>query len=350
MMAYPEALECQDSARGRLTAALDSPVHAYMFVGPTGSGKRQAARWFAGELFARAGVDDDADRHRRLAGAEHHPDLVVFERTGAAITAADARDVVRSTALSPVDAALKVLLLVDFQLVGAQTPIVLKAIEEPPPTTIFIVLATDVVPELVTIASRCVRIDFAAIPEAVIVDRLVASGAEPELAKAAARSAGGDLERARLLATDPLVEARLAAWSTAPPRLDGSGHAAASLAEELLAMVDTAAEPLKARHGEEMAQLEERVEHFGERGSGRSYLESRHKRELRRYRADELRMGLTALADTYRQRASSGDDIDLAAMIRAGDLVREAVEALPRNPTERLLLQSTLVRLPTLVP
>jgi len=351
-------LEWQGLAVRRLMAALDSPVPSYLFVGPAGAGKRMAARLFAGELFARsAGSDADRERHRRLARAEQHPDLVVVERTGPAISVEQARDVVRSASLSPVDASVKVLLLVDFHLVGDQAAVVLKAIEEPPRTTMFIVLATDIAPELVTIASRCVRVDFGPVPEGAVVATLMSEGVEADQAAMAARAAGGDLGRARLLATDVLVGDRMEAWRQVPHRLDGSGHVVAALVAELLAIVESAAAPLVSRHVVELAELEERVERFGERGSGRRDMDSRHKRELRRHRTDELLFGLRAVSEVYRlcfapeRSAGSGDvgrSITSVELIGAVELLHSAGEALKRNPTERLLLQSTLLRLPAL--
>jgi len=52
----------------------------------------------------------------------------------------------------------------------------LKTIEEPPPSTRFIVLAETVPPGLVTIASRCVRVDFRVIADATVADALIAGG------------------------------------------------------------------------------------------------------------------------------------------------------------------------------
>jgi DNA polymerase-3 subunit delta' len=78
----------QDRAVAELRRAAATPVHAYLFVGPRGSGKRDLARAFAAELLA-AGATGEKDRARtiRLALAEQHPDLIVVERVGAAITA-----------------------------------------------------------------------------------------------------------------------------------------------------------------------------------------------------------------------------------------------------------------------
>ena len=48
----------------------------------------------------------------------------------------------------------------------------LKTVEEPPPSTVFVILADDVPVDLVTIASRCVRVDFHALPEPLIAETL----------------------------------------------------------------------------------------------------------------------------------------------------------------------------------
>src|SRR3546814_14951463 len=71
----------QDGAVAQLTAAAVNPVHAYLLVGPAGSGKRTAARAFAALLLAGDSQGEDAERHVRLALAEAHPDLPVIEPT-----------------------------------------------------------------------------------------------------------------------------------------------------------------------------------------------------------------------------------------------------------------------------
>src|SRR5436190_9944348 len=68
--------EHQPAARVALTAALAAPVHAYLFSGPPGAGKRAAARAFAAELLAAGAPDPDDARRRALADPSPHPDLV----------------------------------------------------------------------------------------------------------------------------------------------------------------------------------------------------------------------------------------------------------------------------------
>ena len=88
------------------------------------------------------------------------------------------------------------------------------------------------------------------------------------------------------------------------------------------------------------------MERYGERGSGRSQLEERHKRERRRLRTDELRLGLTTLQAGYRDALATGHG-DMHAWLGAVDRLHEAAEALPRNPSEALLLQALLLDLPS---
>ncbi len=129
-------------------------------------------------------------------------------RTGPSISVEQAAEIVRVAALAPAESARKVLILDEFHLIRPEAAArLLKTIEEPPPITVFIVLAEQVTPELVTIASRCVRVDFRPLSQATIVAELRRGGVEEEVAIEAARGASGNLDRARLLATDPAAVA-----------------------------------------------------------------------------------------------------------------------------------------------
>ena len=238
----------QERAVAQLRAAARAPVHAYLFVGPPGSGKRAAAQAFAASLLCQEG-GCGVCRACTLALAAHHPDLIVVERTGAFISVPQAREIVRQASLSPVEGGRKVLLLVDFHLVQNAAPTLLKVIEEPPEGTVFVILTEQVPPELVTIASRCVRIDFRTLRREEVVEALVAEGVEPARAGEIADAAAGRLDRARLLASDPDFEARRRLWRALPGELDGTGATVARLVDELGAVLDSAAvAPLEARH------------------------------------------------------------------------------------------------------
>jgi len=332
----------QERAVTQLRGAALSPVHAYLLVGPPGTGKREAARSFAAALLCPTGGCGVCDTCTRALGGVH-PDVVVRERTGAWISVGDAREIGRLGALSPVEGRRKVLVLVDFHLVQDAAPALLKAIEEPPATTVYVILAEHLPPELVTIASRCARIAFAPVPTDRLAAALVAEGTAPEVAAEVAEASGGRPDRARLLASDAGFAARRAGWSDAPGRLDGTGAVAATLADELLAGLETVVEPLAARQAAELAELAERARLYGDRPGERKELGDRHKREERRIRTDELRFGLASLAAAYRDRLAGGRDP--AAALAAVQAVNAANEALARNPNVTLLLQALLVRL-----
>jgi DNA polymerase-3 subunit delta' len=334
----------QERAVAHLRAAARSPVHAYLLVGPPGAGKRPAARAFSAALLCPRGGCGECEVCRRvLAGV--HPDAVVVEREGPFINVAQAREIQRLAMRTPNEGRRKVLTLVDFHLVREAGPTLLKVVEEPPPSTIFVILAEHVPPELVTIASRCVRIDFGRLAAEHLAAALVAEGVDPDVASRVAEAADGRLDRARLLASDPDFEVRRRAWQSLPTRLDGTGASVSLLAAELVQLLSSAGVgPLEARHAEERAALEARIERSGERGAGRRQLVERHRRELRRLRTDELRYGLALLAGTYRDALASNVK-DAAGCLRSVDALQAASEAIVRNPSELLFLQALLLRL-----
>jgi DNA polymerase-3 subunit delta' len=335
----------QEAATAALRAAAGAPVHAYLFVGPAGVGRRTAARQFAAALLCLAGAGDDCEVCRRVLEGVH-PDVAVYEREGARLSIGDCREITRLALRSSAEGGRKVIVIPDLDLAAQVAPALLKTLEEPPAGTVFIGLAEHVPPELSTIASRCVRVDFRPLPESVLAAALEADGVDAATAAEAASGSGGSLERARLLASDPGFAARRALWHNVPDRLDGTGTAVAALADELLASADELLEPLRARQQAEADELEARAERYGERGSGRKELGDRHKREQRRVRMDELRAGLATLAGAYRDRlVAAADGAGGRRALAALDALAAANDALERNPNEALLVQSLLVRL-----
>jgi DNA polymerase-3 subunit delta' len=341
-----DAVVGQPRAVAQLRAAVDSPVHAYLFVGPPGSGKRAAAQAFSAALLCPRGGCGECDVCRRvLAGV--HPDVARVERTGPFITVAQAREIQRLALRSPNEGDRKVLVLTDFHLVREAGPTLLKILEEPPASTVFVILADDVPPELVTIASRCVQVDFAPLTDADVASVLVAAGVSADVAAEVSSAARGRLDRARRLAADPDFAARRDAWLSVPQRLDGTGAAVATLAEQLVVVATGAAEATATATAQaEAASFADR----GGVGAGESGMTKRQaaeaqRRELRRLRMDELDLGFATLAGAYRDALVSGT-ADPAACVAAIDAIQAAAQALERNPNELLLLQALLLRLP----
>ena len=337
----------QEAAVRILRAAEGREAPAWRLVGPPGTGTRAAARALAAGVVAGEAEGAERDRHVALALAEKHPDLIVKEPAGRTLRREEASEVIGAAFRSPTEGDRKV--VVATQLHAAEPAALaslLKTVEEPPPSTVFVLLADEVVPELVTVASRCITVEFGPVPSALIAGVLEGEGIESTAAERAAVAAGGDLDRARLLATDANLAARAELWGGAPHRLDGTGAVVHSLVAEIRTAIDASVEPLAELHEAQRAEVEERAERYGERGSGRRQLDEAQKREVRRIRTDELRFGLATLARTYRDAMVDGSATP--ALIDAVTTIDAAAEDLLFNPNEALWLQGLLLRLPPL--
>jgi DNA polymerase-3 subunit delta' len=346
----------QEDALAALRAAAANPVHAYLFRGPAGNGGLAAAHGFAAALLCpEGGCGECATCRAALAGTD--PDLHIVRRSGASVSKDTIRKVVSLAQRRPLHSQRQVIVVPDMHLVQDRAPVLLKTLEEPPGATVFILLADEVIPELVTVASRSVEIPFPPVPRDVLVGWLLSSGVPPDTAAVVADSSSGNVERARVMIDDPDVAARVALWTSVPDELSAAGMSAAALARRVLESADRAVEPLRAAHAREVETLTAAAKEMGERGlPGRKEIAEQHQREERRFRTDALRAGLGVLARAYRGRvtgpAAMGSvgmgDQDVRSATAAVGLITEAAEALPRNPNEALLLQSLFVRLAAL--
>ena len=185
-------------------------MHAYLFVGPAGSTKKQAARGFAALLL---GCDDPHQRTADLVLRGEHPDVREVARVGASISFEQAREIVRTASLAPIEGDRKVMILDEFHLLRPEgAALLLKTIEEPPPSTTFVILADFVPHDLVTISSRCARIEFRAID----VDAIAAAPARRGR-RAAGRARGGRGRRAAA-SSEP------ACWPPTPSSSNAGGR------------------------------------------------------------------------------------------------------------------------------
>jgi len=345
----------QEAAVAALRAAAGAPVHAYLLRGAPGNGAMSAARAFAAALLCPDGGCGGC-RTCRSALAGSHPDLHIVTRSGATLSVDDVHRAVQVAQRRPLEAARQVVILTDVHLGARAAPALLKTLEEPPGSTVFVLLADELPPELATVASRCVQVPFPPVARDVLVRWLVGRGVTSDVATVVADSSGGNLERARVMIEDPEVAVRAALWSSVPERLNGTGVVAAELVRSLLASAERAVEPLRADHAREIERLTEEAAAYGEKAlPGRKEITERHQREERRWRTDALRAGLGALARAYRDQMAieaagtgAGAGVHAKAAAEAVRLITEAARALPRNPQETVLLQSLLVRLGSL--
>ena len=239
------------------------------------------------------------------------------------------------------------MVLHEFHLLTAEAAArLLKTIEEPPPSTTFVVLADFVPPDLVTIASRCVRIDFRSIPDDVMAARLAAEGVPAEATRRRSRQRGGDLSRARILAADP--GARRPARGVRRAALAPRRHRPTVVVavDELLALIDDAAAPLVARQAAEIAELDARAEQFGERGSGGARSRSATAASCAATAPTSCAAGSACWPAPTATCWSPGEAHRPEALIAAVTRIHDTLEAFEHNPNEPLMLQSLLWSLP----
>lgn len=347
-----DAVVGQDSAVATLRALGSSPAHAYMFIGPSGCGKDVAARAFAAVKMQ--GHDDATTRLADLVMRRMHVDVHELEREGASIDVDQARDeIVKLADRTAVEGTTRVIIVHEFELMSGPVPsTILKTLEEPDGRTVMILLGEDVPSGFATIASRSVRVNFAPIPDEVVIRELVAAGHSHDVAERAAHVAAGDLERAMIVVNDPALASRLALFEAIPARLDGNHSTVIALVAEILGAIESSLDVYKGKQEAEVEALEERVKMLGERGSGRKTLVDRHKRELRRHRTDELRSGLRVLSLRYRDAMADLSDSAAPHLVLgqadAVSRIRRASASLNRNVNERLLLEDLLMSLPSM--
>jgi len=217
------ALDAHPHARAVLGAALEGePAHAYLLHGLAGSGKRAAARAFAGELLARDARDPDNARTRAQHGT--HPDLTWVAPSGAhEMLRRDVDEaVVAAAAHTPFEATHRIFVLERADVMNDEAAnALLKTLEEPPAYVVLILLTDRLTQVLPTIASRCQPIRFDPPKPGELAQRLQSQGVPPETAQAAANLSLGDAHKALDIALGDGPHLRAAAEALARAPLHG---------------------------------------------------------------------------------------------------------------------------------
>jgi DNA polymerase III subunit delta' len=331
------------------------PVHAYLFSGPAGSGVREWLRAFTAALQCHDHGCGTCDACR-LALTENDADVAVLEREGVQWRVQELQRAEHLARRQPLGAGHTIVVIEDVELAVTSAATLLKILEEPPRRTVFLLTADLLPSSMATVLSRCVEIPFAPITEEVITDYLTAAGVDAVGARAAASASGGDLRRAQVLVRDEALAARLTLWRAVPDRLNGVSARAGEVTTELRAAVDGALAPLSTVQEEEMERLAANARELGLRAlPRRREIEDRFRREQRRFRLDDVRFGLSALARVYRERMVEGleltdDGEGRGRAMARGSIVaishiEEATRALAGNVDEGLVLGHLMIEL-----
>ncbi|HEU4750163.1 MAG TPA: DNA polymerase III subunit delta', partial [Acidimicrobiia bacterium] len=220
---------------------------AYLFVGPDGVGKAFVARAFAGLILCpQKGEHQEACRSCRRIRSGNHPDLVLVEPEGRTSLGVDqARAMISEASLVPVESERRVFLVEEAEMMTEQAAnALLKTLEEPNPSTVFLLVAESEDDFPPTVASRCRRVHFGRILEDELATALEERGLDPAEARVVALVAGGRPGFAMSLATRPEVADLRKAWLAIPERVTGRPGDAFLLAEEILALLDPVATAL----------------------------------------------------------------------------------------------------------
>lgn len=313
-----EAVEAELTAaataarEGRMSGAM---THSWLFTGPPGSGRSVAAVCFAAALQCTTpgvvGCGHCQACSTVLAGT--HGDVRRIVPEGLSISVKEMRDIVQIAARRPSTGRWQVVVVEDAdRLTEGAANALLKAVEEPPDRTVFLLCAPTVDPEdiAITLRSRCRHVHLVT-PSVPAIARVLKErdGLPADAAEWAASVSGGHVGRARRLATDPEARARRKKSLALVGAIGrGNGYTAA---DELVKAADDEAKEMSADRDEQ--EREELATALGAGGTGKGAagatrgsagvlkdLERRQKSRATRTGRDALDRTLIDIAGVYR--------------------------------------------------
>lgn len=327
-------------------------THAWLITGPPGSGRSIAALCFAAALQCSADGTPGCGECRActttMAGT--HGDVRRIIPEGLSISVTEMRDIVQIATRRPATGRWQVVIIEDADRLGERAAnALLKVVEEPPPSTVFLLCAPSVDPEdiSITLRSRCRHVPLVTPPLEAIARVLIDTDGLPEAeARWAASVSGGHVGRARRLATDE--QARTRRERALSLARDAATPSRAYLAAD--EMVKTAEDDAKALTGDRNdVETEELRTALGAGGTGKGAvgalrgaagalkdLEKRQKSRFTRASRDELDRALIDLASYFRDAllVSSGA-VDVKA--NHPDMAEKVASMAAVVPPDRLL-------------
>jgi DNA polymerase III subunit delta' len=329
----------------RAAATGKAMSHAFLFTGPPGSGRSNAAIAFAAALQCEEqppGCGTCHSCHTVLAGS--HADVTVVRTDRLSIGVDEVRDLVRRSALAPVGRRWQVMIVEDAdRLTDQAANALLKAIEEPTDRTVWMLCAPTVEDLLPTIRSRCRLVTLATPSAEEVADFLTRTdGVEAALASYCARASQGHIGRARALARDEGARNRRKEVVSIPAHLTSLAscmNAAQNLLETTQEEADLITGELDAR---ERADLDatygvvERGRRPREYAPALAALERAQKTRAKRRHLDVVDRGLMDLVSVYRDAIAVATG---SGGVLVNEEIRPDIDALVRSSSPELNLR-----------
>lgn len=257
--------EAARAARARLhgddaasTSADKHMSHAWLITGPPGSGRSNAALAFAAALQCTGPTPGCGQCPGcRTTLAHSNADVLHVSTESTQLRIDEVRTLIPQAQAAPSQGMWRVIIMEDADRMLERTAnVLLKAIEEPPERTVWLLCAPSPEDMIQTIRSRCRHVGLRIPPAHAVADLLVArDGADPAVALEAARAAQSHIGLARALARDPGMRERRRTILTGPLTVRSVGEAVLAAAELVQLAEEQTESLLSARHAEEEAQL-----------------------------------------------------------------------------------------------
>ena len=375
-----EAADAAHRVVTREQVAAGAMTHAWLFTGPPGSGRSVAARAFAAALQCeRDGVGCGECAGCHTVRSRTHADVHIVVPEGLSIAVQEMRSIVLTAGRLPSLGRWQVVLVEDAdRLTEAASNALLKAVEEPPARTVFLLCAPSTHPDdvSITIRSRCRVVPLGTPSADAVADVLIRrDGIDPQTATWAAQASQGHVGRARRLARDEEARRRRTAVLSVPAALTTIGSCF-DAADRLVTAAEQEAAVLSAElDGPETEALKQALGAGGTgkgaaaatRGSAGALkeLERRQKSRSTRAQRDALDRALVDLAAFYRDvlleqcgarvpraHPDRGEDVALLArrlgpegVLQRLDAVLGCREALELNVKPRIAVEAMTVAL-----
>ncbi len=338
----------QGDAVAPLRAAVADPTamtHAWLIIGPPGSGRSIAARAFAAALQCKLGGCAQC-RACVTAIDGAHPDVTLVATDKVTISVDEVRALVSAAQSAPSDGRWRVIVIEDADRMTERTSnVLLKSIEEPPPRTVWVLCAPSAQDVTITIRSRCRPVALH-IPDAQVVAQLLVErdGVDPDLAIECALAAQSHIGVARRLARVPEARARRSQVLALATEIRGVGDAILAAADLASVAEKDAKAATEERDATEKASL---LAVLGVAEGGRlpptlraqvRQLEEDQKRRATRHKRDVVDRALLDLLSLYRDVAAMqiGADVPLVNESHSGHVQALAAQSTLAHTVARM--------------